>query len=310
MIVSQQKIMKKTYHLCLSGGDEVLFRQEEDYVRGINCLCLATHSTGSSLLAYAFMSNHAHIAVRTEDPDKLMKAFRYPYNRYFNSKYGRRGRIGEDRFFCIEVNGLFHLLTAISYILRNPLHHGVSATPFGYRYSSISALFRTELGHIEKSDLMPEKWHYLYLPFEHKLPAGFKMDRTGLILPESVIDVVDIEHQFSTARTFLYYMNRISGEKWEKEQLNDNTDAPPVTLDIIEKGVRCQDIKVLLNNEHGRANYNSISDIQLCREIDAAVSGGSIYKTSGYELHKSAKLLANKFHASSEQIRRCFGGLI
>ena len=302
--------MKKTYHICLSGGNEVLFRHEEDYARGINCLCLAAHSTGSNLLAYSFMSNHAHIGVRTEDPEKLIKAFRYPYNRYFNSKYGRRGRLGEERFLCIEVNGIFHLLTAISYILRNPLHHGVSATPFGYKYSSISALFRTELGHFEECELLPKKLQYLHLPFEHELPHGFKMDKSGLILPETVIDTADIEHQFSTARTFLYYMNRISGEKWATEQLVDNIDAPPITLDMIEKGVICQDLRTLLNNEHGRANYNSISDIQLCSEIDAIVSGGSIYKTSRCELERLAKLLANKYHASPEQVSRCFGGLL
>jgi hypothetical protein len=32
--------MKKTYHICLSGGDEVMFRDEEDFTRGINCMCI------------------------------------------------------------------------------------------------------------------------------------------------------------------------------------------------------------------------------------------------------------------------------
>ena len=66
------KNMKKTYHLCLSGKHEVLFRCREDFIRGINCLCLAAIKTQSSLLAYSFMSNHVHICVRTDCPEKFM----------------------------------------------------------------------------------------------------------------------------------------------------------------------------------------------------------------------------------------------
>ena len=200
-----------------------MFRDEEDYIRGNNCLCLAAHKTNSSLLAYVLMSNHIHIGIRTEDPEHFIKDFRYPYNRYFNRKYNRSGRLGEKRCFTIEIEGLYHLLAAISYILRNPLHHGVAATPFGYRFSSISALFRREFGRFSEPELMPVRSQYRYTPAKEPLPKGYRMDISGLILPESVIDIADMQHQFSTARSFMYYMNRISGEAWENEQREDRT---------------------------------------------------------------------------------------
>ena len=196
-----------------------MFRDNNDFIRGINCLCLAAHKTQSTLLAYSFMSNHVHLGVRTEHPDMLMKSFRYPYNRYFNCKYKRTGLLGERNYFKLELDGLYHLLTAIAYILRNPLHHGVAATPFGYRYSSISALFKEEMGSFMTPDLLPQKSQYHFLPEGVTLPKGFKMDITGLILPESVIDVADLEHQFSTARTFIYYMNRLTSDAWKSEQM-------------------------------------------------------------------------------------------
>ena len=304
--------MKKTYHLCLSGGDEVLFRDEEDYIWGNNCLCMAAHKTGSSLLAYSEMSNHVHSGIRTESPELFMKTFRYPYNRYFNRKYNRKGRLGEEKFFCLEIDGLYHLLAALAYILRNPLHHGVAATPFGYRFSSISALFRKEFGRFEEPELLPERKQYLYLPDRTKLPAGFKMSASGLILPESVIDVADVEHQFSTARSFLYYMNRISGESWEKEQQEDDTSMPPITLNDIERGVSLHDIRTMLVNEHGRANYHSVSDPQLCEEIDKVLLQGvrTVYELSREEKLEIAEMLHRKFRVSEDQIRRCLGGSI
>ena len=302
--------MKKTYHLCLSGGDEVLFRDEEDYIWGNNCLCLAAHKTGSSLLAYSEMSNHVHNCVRTEMPELFIKAFRYPYNRYFNRKYNRKGRLGEEKFFSLEIDGLYHLLAVIAYILRNPLHHGVSATPFGYRHSSISALFRKELGRFEEPELLPERKQHLFLPDRTKLPAGFKMNASGLILPESVIDVADVEHQFSTARSFLYYMNRISGESWEKEQMEDYTPIPPITLHDIERGISLHDVKTMLANEHGRANYHAVSDLQLCNEIDKVLLQGerSVYQLSREEKSEIAEILHRKHRISDEQIKRCLGG--
>ena len=299
--------MKRTFHLCLSGRNELLFRDHKDYVRGINCLCIAAYKTGASLLAYAFMSNHVHLAVRTEDARKFMKAFWFPYNRYFNNRYGRKGRLGEKNYFSLEIEGVYHLLTAIAYILRNPLHHGITATPFGYRYSSALGLFRDELGHFERPALMPQKSQYNYLPEGIRLPDCFKMDINGMILPESAIDVTDLQHQFSTARTYLYYMNRLSGDNWEKEQLEDNTSSPPITLERIENNVSHQDIDTMLRNEHGRANYNSMDDIQLCEKICKLIGGRSIYSLSNREIEQLANSLYRSFHISLEQISRCLG---
>ena len=300
--------MKKTYHLCLSGGNEVMCRHDRDYIHANNCLCLAAHKTDSSLLAYSIMSNHTHIGVRTEDPYAFMKAFRYPYNRYFNQRYGRKGILGERHFFQSEIDGIYHFLAMISYILRNALHHGVSATPFGYRYSSIRALFREELGYFEDPKLMPKKSQYHFLPGNDPLPDGFKMDASGLILPQSVIDIADVEHQFSTARTFLYYMNRLSGEAWEKEQLQDAVNAPPVTIEQIESIIRYQDLKTMLGNEHGRANYNAINDIQVCDIIDKMLVDSSVYEVSQDEIERMAKYLRGTYHISQDQANRCLAG--
>ena len=287
-----------------------MFRDEEDFTRGINCMCLAAHKTQSTLLAYSFMSNHVHLGVRTEQPGLLMKSFRYPYNRYFNRKYKRCGLIGERDYFKVEIEGLYHLLAAIAYILRNPLHHGVAATPFGYRYSSISALFKEEMGNFIAPDLLPRKSQYRFLPEGVTLPDGFKMDTSGLILPDSVIDVADLEHQFSTARTFLYYMNRLTNDAWKSEQMQDKTDTPLITLESIESGVRIQDIKTLLSNEHGRQNYYAKTDIALCKEIDSRLSDETIYTLTDFQIRDLANQILREGRVPDEQLKRCLGGKI
>ena len=134
------------------------------------------------------------------------------------------------------------------------------------------------------------------------------MDASGLILPQSVIDVADVEHQFSTARTFLYYMNRLSGEAWEKEQLQDTVNAPPVTIEQIENTIRYQDLKTMLGNEHGRANYNAMNDIHVCDIIDKMLGDSSVYEVSQGEIERLAKYLRGTYHISQDQANRCLAG--
>ena len=257
--------MKKVYHFCLSAGDcGVLCRTDEDYRYLVNCLGLAGYITGSLLLAYCVMSNHIHCCIRADDVVGFIKRWRYSYTRYFNEKYRRKGRLGGEPYI-VELKGLYHILTAMAYVLRNPLHHGVAATPFGYRYSSVNAVFRKDLGR-ESALSLPEKSMYIYLPHSVTVPARYRMDETGMFLPECLVDVEDVEHMFSTARSYLYYMNRLSGKKWEDEQVAEG--AEPITIDTIEHGSGLSDLKTMLNNEYGRADYNAITDMRLCEIID------------------------------------------
>ena len=275
-----------------------MFRSRADFIRGINCLCMAAHYTEAILLAYVFMSNHVHIIVRTDDPEKFMMKFRYAYNKYFNAKYHK-----------IELKGLYHLLTAIAYVLRNPVHHGICATPFGYEFSSIRGMFRKEFGWQTTEGTLPRKSAYQFIPSRSVLPERYQMNSEGMILPETVIDAQDIEHQFSTARSFLYYMNRLSGEEWIREQQQDQTELPAITLESIEEGVRFHDLNTMLRNEHGRTNYSAMTDIMLCHEIDNTILPGygvsSVYQLSIEQRENMVGLLRRKYGVSVTQAKRC-----
>ena len=305
--------MKRVYHLCWSGEKEVLFRSREDLIHGIVCMCIAAYENDMQILAYCFMSNHIHICVRGKNLQKFIKAFRYSYTRYFNNKYSRRGRLGERSFFQLEIQGINHLLTAIAYILRNPVHHCICRTPFEYEFSSACAVFSKELGHKLPDKFLEGKLPYAQLPSRHRLPPHIMTDCTGMPVHRNIIDALDVEHQFSTARAYLYYMNRLSGEEWEKEQQNsDSNGLPPIRIDDIEVGVNENDIRRMLANETGRnVRPGQINDIELCEIIDRMISreypGGTIYTTSQKSLIRIANAVMSKYHITSEQLSRCIG---
>lgn len=301
--------MKKSYHLCLSAGDEIMFRDLEDYRRSFNCFAIALYKTGSTGLVEAFMSNHFHLMIQTEDPKEFMYNMRQPYSKYFNQKYGRNGALGEKEHFQLEIRGLHHHLAAMSYILRNPLHHGIAPIPYAYPHSSVNVIFQHEMGKSNTDILIPEKSYYKHIGRRAAYPDTYKMNDKGMFLRESVLDIVQVENMFATPRSFDYYMGRKTSEDWHKEQSKDNIDNPPVKLETIEYGVNSHSLERMLINENGRCDYRKMSDIDVCTLVDhqilPSIGKSSVYQLTSKEKEGIAEILFKTYHIGSDMIRRC-----
>ena len=301
--------MKKTYHLCLSAGDEVMFRDLEDYHRGFNYFALALYKTDSTGLVEAFMSTHVHKLIQTAAPKEFMFNFRNPYSKYFNRKYGRSGRLGENVHFTLEVVGHHHLLAAASYVIRNPLHHGTVPIPYAYPHCSANAIFRNEMGKFLQESLLPEKSYRRFLGKDAEYPASYKMTSSGVFTRESVLDISQMEARFGTPRAFNFYMNRKSSEEWEAEQQKDDNGLPPVNLYSIERGVNMHETDRMVIFENGKSDYRNVSDIELCTELDLIARNRygkhSVYQMTLKEKLEVAEHLYRARHLNESQIRRC-----
>ena len=301
--------MKKTYHLCLSAGNHVLFRDEDDYKRGFNCFALALYKTDSTGLVESFQSSHCHLMIQTEDPVRFMYTMRQSYSKYFNRKYHRHGRVGEKQHFTLEVVGLHHHLAAMSYVLRNALHHGVVSIPYAYPYCSVNAIFRKEMGKSSHEGLIDKRYIPRFIGRKAEWPSHYKMNRSGVFLRETVLDIAQVENLYTSPRAFNYYMSRKSGEEWEKEQCKDMIDVGPIRLEDIEYGIRDQPLEKMLIHESGRSDYRKISDMELCSEIDRNIvqryGKTSIYGLTVGEKKKIGEMLYRHYHIGERQIKRC-----
>jgi hypothetical protein len=301
--------MKKTYHLCLSGDNEIMFRTNEDYHRAFNCFALALHKTDSTGLAEAIMSTHCHLLVQTSEPKEFMHDFRLMYSHYFNRKYHRSGRLGERFCFTMEIFGYHHILAAISYILRNPPHHGVAPTPYAYPHCSANAIFMSEMGKFTSTELLHPRNYHRYIGKTATFPDNYKMSKSGVFLRESVLDIPQVENLFVTPRMFNFYMSRKSSEEWREEQNKDQNEQPAICIENIERGASSEDVKRMLIYENGRADYRKISDIELCHKVDniivPAYHKTSVYQLSIEEKQKIGEQLYREYHLSEERIRRC-----
>ena len=301
--------MRKTYHLCLSAGDEVMFRDLEDYNRGFNSFAIALYKTSSTGLVESFMSTHMHLLVQTDSPKDFMMYFRMIYTTYFNKKYGHTGKLGEKMHFTMEVVGYHHMLAAMSYILRNALHHGVAPIPYAYPHCSANAIFMKEMGKRPEQDLLPRRSFYRHLGRTAEYPDSYRMNQSGVFLRESVLDIPQVENLFVTPRMFNFYMSRKSSEEWETEQNKDQNSSQLINIQSIESGVATEPIEKLLLFENGKADYRKLSDIDLCTEIDRNIlpkyGKKSIYQLSSEEKKHIANHIHKTLNVNTAQIRRC-----
>lgn len=300
------------YHLCFTSHQEVLFRDEEDMNHGFNSLCSCLYKTDSACYAHAAMSDHHHGCYRTKKPVELIRTFRESHSKYMNHKYDRKGNFGEAGAYIQEISGTKHFIAVVSYILKNPPHHGITTTPFEYPYSSANDYFQTELGKKTVPDkLLTYQEIRAILPRRAEFDPSWKMGREGVFISASVLDVGAVEAAFGTSAAFNYYMGRKSGEDWIKEQAEENLTSP-FTLENIEaplivaSGLSVAD---LLRNEKSRFRTVAITDMELCSIIDNQIvphyGKKSVYLLSEEEKIEIANSLFKKYSYNAEQIKRC-----
>lgn len=307
--------MKTLKHLCYTSHSEVMFRDEEDMNYAFNSLCSAMCKTESLCLSEAFITTHHHGIYITSAPRELIRTHRIAYTMYFNWKYRRSGPLGEKGYFEQEIDGLRHQIAAISYVLKNPVHHGIAPTPFAYPYCSANAFFRKELGKDTEVRLLARDEIKQALPRRAAFDPSWKMGLEGVFLRESVIECAMVESLYSSPQAFNYMLARKSGEDWIREQSSDDVSASPVTLESIESGFltnersRKESVYDMLRNEKSRFAGAVMTDLKLCGIIDKSLISRpdprTVYELDLKEKMRMANNLYGRFHCNPDQIHRC-----
>lgn len=293
-----------------------MYRNDEDMKHAFNCLCSALNKTESRCLAENDMPSHHHGCYETECPGELIQIRRQSYTHYFNEKYGRKGPFGDPGYFSMVLDGLQHKLAAISYTVKQSVHHGITATPFEWPYCSANAYFRKELGKLYVPDLLltPAQIEAA-LPRRAQFSRKWMMGVEGVFLRESVIETDLVENLYATPKAFNYLVTRLSGDDWSKEQEADGNGLPPITLESFEELVlqravsREQTISEMLRNEKTRGTPLGLNDLQLCEMIDnqyvPRYRARTVYQLSDREKNRIATEIYRRHLAGEAQIRRC-----
>jgi REP element-mobilizing transposase RayT len=99
-----------------------IFRDDEDRLALVERLELILPETLTACLAWVFMSNHVHLALRTGSSplSRVMARVLTAYAVHFNRRHDRVGHVFQNRFRSRLLNGHDDLMGVIRYIHRNP----------------------------------------------------------------------------------------------------------------------------------------------------------------------------------------------
>ncbi len=300
--------MKQLMHICFTSKNEVLCRCERDCWMMVSRIAQAAVYNDTNVLAYSVMSNHVHLIVMTDRPERFVLSIRGSYNQSFNHIYRRRGALGEKGFFRLHIEGRQHSIAALTYVLQNPWHHKVMENPFDYPFSSMNLYFRRNREDYRLKDVAKNA---RLLNRNVVLPETICYGDNGRVAPVSFVEVEMVENVFGTYNAFNYLTHRKNYDEMKNEQLLENDKIPYVSLRSVEPLLAADTISNLERGSYRWNKSNSLSDLDLCKVIDTKFVP-KCRKQSYAELTDNERnrimmsiLEKYRYRVTEEQLKRC-----
>ena len=127
------------YHAVLRGNHrEAIFGHGDDYLHFEEIVARALERYGAELLAYCWMTNHVHLAIRVGEAPlgAVMGIVASRYARARQQTLETTGHLFERRYRARLVDADRYLLALVRYIHLNPVRACMVADPRDYRWSS------------------------------------------------------------------------------------------------------------------------------------------------------------------------------
>jgi REP element-mobilizing transposase RayT len=125
-------------------GDEKIFLSDEMKQKYIQLLAEKSNSSRIRIFCYCVMDNHFHLVLENTSGklSDFMKQLNCSYGFYYRKSVGGKGYVFHDRFRSTLIQDEAYLLTAIKYVLQNPVEAGISPNFLDYTWSSARLYFR------------------------------------------------------------------------------------------------------------------------------------------------------------------------
>lgn len=190
-----------------------MFLDEEDFIAGMNNIAFCSLETDAKILCFCLMDNHVHFILQGRE--QLCLDFIQRYKHLYTLRHVRKYpgvssepvHIGMKRIDTEE-----YFLTAIAYVLRNPIAAGYPYLPDSYRWSS-AGLYMMEpermLAGLKCRNASTYKVHGLreLLKTHKRIPGNWLIIDDRLVWPGSYVDYIMVNKFFGHPKRYLYYLS-------------------------------------------------------------------------------------------------------
>ena len=129
------------YHILNRGnGGATVFHKDGDFKAFLDLLTAAKRNFSIKVFSVCLMSNHFHMVVqpaREATLSPFMQWWMTSHVRRYHQHYRSHGHVWQGRFKSFPIQQDSHLLTAIRYVLRNPVRAGLVEHAIDWPWSSL-----------------------------------------------------------------------------------------------------------------------------------------------------------------------------
>ena len=208
--------MRKCYLVSTDHLEEGLwFRDDEDFITGMNYVAIQAARGRVTVLAFILMSNHLHFVVngRWKDVKAFIDALKCRYSRYLRSKYGDKEFLRRNRVDIQEVEDVEDAVRRIiAYVQMNCVAANICLTPSQYPWGTGDVFFSssqqtgTRIDQLSKRKLMK----LMHTNDVDALPSDWLIGPGGYILPECYVNKGYVEQLYGTPNRMNYFLNTSS----------------------------------------------------------------------------------------------------
>lgn len=201
------------YHVCTDGMSRaVMFRDDYDYICGMNDIPLCSWDEGIEIYCFCLMSNHVHFILNGNDTACMSFIRKYKRLRSIRSKgrYGTAFAENSPDISLKRIDDTEYLMNAMAYVMRNPLAAGVQVMPCKYPWGSASLYFsymHDLTGYRKVSGLKKIELRRI-LKTRTDIPEHYLLRHDGLIWPGCYVEYKSAEKIFGSPRRLLYYLSK------------------------------------------------------------------------------------------------------
>ncbi|MBO5194900.1 MAG: hypothetical protein J6B62_08395 [Bacteroidales bacterium] len=193
------------FHVYSDGmRTDSLFLDDKAFVAGMNAAAICSLKCKVKVLCFCLMDNHVHFILNGTRVECGNFIIRY---KTWYAKW--RGGLQEDMLIGIKaIETQDYLLSAIAYVLRNPIAAGFPYVAGDYKWSTASLYFRefhkymglpiSEIGLMKRRELFSTRQEF---------PDDWTMDDSGMIWPGHYVQYETVNKLYRNVKRYMYYQS-------------------------------------------------------------------------------------------------------
>ena len=197
--------VKGYWHVYSDGKRaDIPFASDADKLFAMNSIVICAYQNDMEVVCLEVNDTHLHSVVKGENID----GFRSSLKRRITTRANREENSSTGELFIAanEIQTRDELLVKIIYTFRNCLDFFRGA-PWEYRWGVGNLYFAKRKVEGKPLADFSARERYRILECRLDLPLNWRIDKDGLILPSSYIDVDSVERMFGSVRAFLAFLH-------------------------------------------------------------------------------------------------------